>query len=308
MKKLKHESELFKAALLAGVKYAEGRGAVEFEPTDSASLKLLYVYRLLVHDKVIQPLPEEQVSEAALRHRLAIWYARQLPRSSVIAMSAVGVYAGKSKGSVSKPSGSSMFLPKCWSAKIRCRRRSSHATAALDSLSPCYGAEHENKRTRRWPRTRSWAVGPCRQHRQHSSRRFNFCRTGGACCQHRPVRTVGHPRVGAVGGVGGNLFRRRGEPHPEQRRSVRVYRSCIRPLTGYVAGTLLWFGDVLASGGIAAALADLGASLLPEPFKASAHALIIVGTIGGIALVNIAGVTRGIRLVNATTMLKSRRS
>jgi amino acid transporter len=76
------------------------------------------------------------------------------------------------------------------------------------------------------------------------------------------------------------------------------------PLTGYVAGTLLWFGDVLASGGIAAALADLGASLLPEPFKAPAHALIIVGIIGGIALVNIAGVARGIRLVNATTMLK----
>jgi hypothetical protein len=79
MKKLKHGSELFKAALLAGIKYAEGRGAVEFEPTDSASLKLLYVYRLLVHDKVIPPLPEEQVSEAALRHRLAMWYARQLP-------------------------------------------------------------------------------------------------------------------------------------------------------------------------------------------------------------------------------------
>jgi Domain of unknown function (DUF5062) len=79
MKKLKHEAELFKAALLAGIKYAEGRGAVEFEPTDSASLKLLYVYRLLVHDKVIPPLPEEQVSEAALRHRLAMWYARQLP-------------------------------------------------------------------------------------------------------------------------------------------------------------------------------------------------------------------------------------
>jgi hypothetical protein len=79
MKKLKHEAELFKAALLAGIKYAEGRGAVEFEPTDSASLKLLYVYRLLVHDKVLQPLPEDQVAEAALRHKLAIWYARQLP-------------------------------------------------------------------------------------------------------------------------------------------------------------------------------------------------------------------------------------
>jgi len=79
MTKLKHEAELFKAALLAGMKYAEGRGAVEFEPTDSASLKLLYVYRLLVHDKLIQPLPEDQVGEAELRHKLAIWYARQLP-------------------------------------------------------------------------------------------------------------------------------------------------------------------------------------------------------------------------------------
>jgi len=80
MKKLKNESELFKAALLAAMKYAEGRGAVEFEATDSASQKLLYVYRLLVHDKLIQPIPEIQVSEAALRHKLAIWYARQLPK------------------------------------------------------------------------------------------------------------------------------------------------------------------------------------------------------------------------------------
>ena len=45
MKKLKHEAELFKAALLAGVQYAEGRGAVEFEPTDSASDKALDYYR-----------------------------------------------------------------------------------------------------------------------------------------------------------------------------------------------------------------------------------------------------------------------
>ncbi|TLY54082.1 MAG: DUF5062 family protein [Gammaproteobacteria bacterium] len=61
------------------MEYAEKRGAVEFEPGDSASEKLLYVYRLLVHDKLIQPLPESQVSEAALRHKLAIWHARQLP-------------------------------------------------------------------------------------------------------------------------------------------------------------------------------------------------------------------------------------
>jgi hypothetical protein len=35
MKKMKHEAELFKAALVAGVAYAEGRKAVEFEATDS---------------------------------------------------------------------------------------------------------------------------------------------------------------------------------------------------------------------------------------------------------------------------------
>jgi hypothetical protein len=80
MKKLKNEAQLFKEALLAGVKYAEGRGAVEFEPTDSSSQKLLYIYRLLVHDKIIQPLPEDQVAESSMRHKLAIWYSKQLPK------------------------------------------------------------------------------------------------------------------------------------------------------------------------------------------------------------------------------------
>ena len=79
MKKFKHEAELFKAALVAGVEYAEGRKAVEFEATDSASDKALYVYRLLVHDKVIAPMPEEQVGDKMIRHRLAAWYAHQLP-------------------------------------------------------------------------------------------------------------------------------------------------------------------------------------------------------------------------------------
>lgn len=79
MKKLKHEAELFKAALAAGVQYAEGRKVVQFEPTDSAKDKALYVYRLLVHDRKIAPMPEEQVSEKTVRHRLATWYAHQLP-------------------------------------------------------------------------------------------------------------------------------------------------------------------------------------------------------------------------------------
>lgn len=80
MKQLKHETELVKAAILAGMKYGEDRGAVVFEPTDSASEKILFIYRLLVHDKVIQPLPEDQVSQQAMRHKLAIWYSKQLPK------------------------------------------------------------------------------------------------------------------------------------------------------------------------------------------------------------------------------------
>lgn len=79
MKKLKHEAELVKAAILAGMKYGEERGVVKFEPTDSASEKILYLYRLLVHDKLIQPLPEDQVSQQSMRHKLALWYAKQLP-------------------------------------------------------------------------------------------------------------------------------------------------------------------------------------------------------------------------------------
>ena len=79
MKKFKHEAELFKAALAAGVEYAEGRKAVEFESTDSASEQALYVYRLLVHDKIIAPMPEDQVAEKTIRHRLSAWYAHKLP-------------------------------------------------------------------------------------------------------------------------------------------------------------------------------------------------------------------------------------
>lgn len=80
MKKLKNEGALFKEAMIAGVKYAEDRGVVEFEATDSASEKMLYIYRLLVHDKIIQPIPEDQVAEKSIRHKLAIWHSKQLPK------------------------------------------------------------------------------------------------------------------------------------------------------------------------------------------------------------------------------------
>ena len=70
------ESPSVKKAIAEGVKYGEARGVVEFEATDSASEKIEYIYRLLVHDKVIQPLPEDQVSQQSMKHKLAIWASK----------------------------------------------------------------------------------------------------------------------------------------------------------------------------------------------------------------------------------------
>ncbi|MCP4981403.1 MAG: DUF5062 family protein [Gammaproteobacteria bacterium] len=76
MKKLKNEKEMLKKAIIEGVKYGEKRGVVEFEATDSANEKIQYIYRLLVHDKVIQPIPEDQISQKSMMHKLAIWASK----------------------------------------------------------------------------------------------------------------------------------------------------------------------------------------------------------------------------------------
>ncbi len=76
MKKMKNEKELVKKAILEGVKYGEKRGVVEFEATDSASAKIEYIYRLLIHDKVIQPIPEDKVTQITMKHKLAIWASK----------------------------------------------------------------------------------------------------------------------------------------------------------------------------------------------------------------------------------------
>lgn len=81
MKKLKHEPELVKLAISTGVKYAQLRKAAVFEATDAQSEKILYLYRLFVHDGLIQPLPEDQVSQKSMRHKLAMWMAKQLPEN-----------------------------------------------------------------------------------------------------------------------------------------------------------------------------------------------------------------------------------
>ncbi len=78
-RKLANEPALLKEALRLGMIYAEKRGVVEFEPTDSAHQKVEYVYRLLVHDKLIQPLAKLDVSQKAMAHKLALWVSKQLP-------------------------------------------------------------------------------------------------------------------------------------------------------------------------------------------------------------------------------------
>ena len=79
-KKLANEANLVKEAIRLGMEYGEKRGVVEFEPTDSANEKIEYIYRLLVHDKLIHPLAKTDVSQKAMRHKLALWAAKQLPK------------------------------------------------------------------------------------------------------------------------------------------------------------------------------------------------------------------------------------
>ncbi len=78
-KKLANETGLLKEALRLGMIYAEKRGVVEFEATDSAHEKTEYIYRLLVLDKLIQPLAKLDVSQKSMAHKLALWVSKQLP-------------------------------------------------------------------------------------------------------------------------------------------------------------------------------------------------------------------------------------
>ncbi len=79
MKKLKNEAQLVKEAIRIGSIYVEKRGVCQFEATDSAKKKSEYIYRLLVLDKQIQPLPKQQETEPNIKHKLALWLQKQLP-------------------------------------------------------------------------------------------------------------------------------------------------------------------------------------------------------------------------------------
>ena len=79
MKKIKNQNQLLKKALAVGEKYALNRGFKHFNPTDSHKQKIEAIYRLLVQDKLIQPIPKEQENELNFKHKLVIWISKQLP-------------------------------------------------------------------------------------------------------------------------------------------------------------------------------------------------------------------------------------
>lgn len=78
-KKLKNEPGLLNEALRIVMEDAVKRGVVEFDATDPRALKIEYVYRLLIHDKKIAPLPPNQLSMPNMKHRLAMWVTHELP-------------------------------------------------------------------------------------------------------------------------------------------------------------------------------------------------------------------------------------
>lgn len=79
MKKLKNESALLKAALRVGEKYAINRGFKSFSATDASKQKIEALYRLLVQDKMVHPLPEDGEDLLSMKHKLALWIQKQLP-------------------------------------------------------------------------------------------------------------------------------------------------------------------------------------------------------------------------------------
>lgn len=81
IKKLKNEAELLKEAIRIGSLYCEKRGVVKFEANDKQEHRIEYIYKLLVHDKQIQPLAKQDISLPNMKHKIVLWLHKQLPDS-----------------------------------------------------------------------------------------------------------------------------------------------------------------------------------------------------------------------------------
>ncbi|MCG9713875.1 DUF5062 family protein [Shewanella insulae] len=79
MKHGKHDAQLLKLALDIGVGYAKKRGFADFDKGISPKDKVECIYRLLVQDKLIQPLATDKEDGPNMKHKLILWIQRQLP-------------------------------------------------------------------------------------------------------------------------------------------------------------------------------------------------------------------------------------
>ncbi|MEI6860190.1 MAG: DUF5062 family protein [Shewanella sp.] len=81
MKQGKHDPQLLKLAMEIGVGYAKKRGFNDFGKGISPRDKVECIYRLLVTDKLIQPLAVDKEDGPNMKHKLILWIRRQLPES-----------------------------------------------------------------------------------------------------------------------------------------------------------------------------------------------------------------------------------
>jgi basic amino acid/polyamine antiporter, APA family len=76
------------------------------------------------------------------------------------------------------------------------------------------------------------------------------------------------------------------------------------PLTGFVCGFLLLVSDVLACGGVAAALAATTAALAPVALAPAVRVATIIGVLGTLVIINFRGVRRGGQFVLGAAIVK----
>jgi hypothetical protein len=84
MTKLKNEPQLVKKALEVAERYAQNRGFKTFTSTTTANEKIECCYRLLVNDKLVTALSHDQETVPNMKHKLALWIARQLPKDHAL--------------------------------------------------------------------------------------------------------------------------------------------------------------------------------------------------------------------------------
>ncbi|HXS20858.1 MAG TPA: amino acid permease [Steroidobacteraceae bacterium] len=119
-----------------------------------------------------------------------------------------------------------------------------------------------------------------------------------------PYAPVAFLACGVAIGAIAICFAEGGSRMPTSGGAYGYIEASLGAMPGYICGTLLWVSDALASGGVAAAFADLVASMTPQSLTGLVRPLAMVGLVGTIALVNVCGIRRGAQLIGAATAVK----